>query len=352
MLGHVTDSTGFVPRGSPDSGFENVTGIALGAGGQVAIADGAESVIYLFGSDGSARGVIGRKGSGPGEFIALCCIGLAPDGALWTSDAATRRYSVFALGESGGTFLRAVQMPSNPSGRYDRLAWTSTGQLIHIASSFDSITGSVGLRHDVLDSAGGVITSEAVPEPPADSLSVVTIKSGSASGYGAATFMAPFGAASLHAFGPGDAQAHAVSSVYRVRLVRPGWGDTVVGRALTPPPVNDQERAEGEQLLDQIAKRVGRTRAGLGLEVPRTKPPLCNLGFDLDGRLWVELCQASGQPRAADVYESTGKFLGTWQWPRNVRLSLWAITGEEALGVATDSLGVQRVQRVRFQPTP
>ncbi|MCJ7629056.1 MAG: hypothetical protein MUO50_11805, partial [Longimicrobiales bacterium] len=84
-------------------------------------------------------------------------------------------------------------------------------------------------------------------------------------------------------------------------------------------------------------------------EVPSKKPPLAGLYFDVTGRLWVELSVEEGQDRRADLYDSRGDLVERRVWPSRVSLRFPAWLGSETvLGITTDSLGVQRVARVRF----
>ena len=70
------------------------------------------------------------------------------------------------------------------------------------------------------------------------------------------------------------------------------------------------------------------------------------------GRLWVERSVADSAPREADVYGENGLLEAIMRWPREVDLlglQLVATSGAFALGLATDSLGVERVARLRFR---
>jgi hypothetical protein len=82
--------------------------------------------------------------------------------------------------------------------------------------------------------------------------------------------------------------------------------------------------------------------------IPDGKPPLSLLHFDLEGRLWVELSVAAGDPRRAYVYARSGELVAEVEWPREVDLLLGHLERSAALGVSRDSLGVERVARMRF----
>ncbi|MDE2754652.1 MAG: hypothetical protein OXI83_18940, partial [Gemmatimonadota bacterium] len=70
-------------------------------------------------------------------------------------------------------------------------------------------------------------------------------------------------------------------------------------------------------------------------------------------RLWIEKSAPDGaEMREADVYEGT-TLAARYRWPRRIREFPvpWA-TESVLYGVTADSLGVQRVARVRFSQTP
>lgn len=163
-------------------------------------------------------------------------------------------------------------------------------------------------------------------------------------------FFTPFGPRQLIAFGPAGAAAEAISSMYDVAW----WGlagDTLrIGDGRTEGPrLTDDEQALGEERLGRTRESVRQQGGTFRLTLPSHKPPLANLYFDRDGRLWVELSVSEDAPREADVYDSGGVLVERRRWPERVRIANpgW-IRGDVALGVTVDSLGVQRVVRVEW----
>ena len=120
-------------------------------------------------------------------------------------------------------------------------------------------------------------------------------------------------------------------------------------REVTGPPLSDRERAVAERTLDNISKNTGVGRAGIPLTIPRIKTPLRQLGFDLDGRLWVERTVADGEPSEADVYDHQGRQVAIMVWPRDVRLGMWTVRATTGIGISIDSLGTNRVVRLQFR---
>jgi hypothetical protein len=119
-------------------------------------------------------------------------------------------------------------------------------------------------------------------------------------------------------------------------------------QSLEGPALTEKERAGAQKTIDQIAARIG---AKVPWSVPARKTPLEALGFDLDGRLWIEHSVTAGTSHVADVYDRTGRWLSTMEWPTNVSLrsGVWAVKGRTGLGVVRDSLGVTRPVRLQFK---
>ena len=113
-------------------------------------------------------------------------------------------------------------------------------------------------------------------------------------------------------------------------------------------PVTDTPDDGPRSVIDSDIERFGLDEHPFG--VPERKPPLSGLFFDRAGRLWVERTRAVGaELTEADVYGGAD-LVARYRWPRRVRASgLSWITDSTLYGTTTDSLGVQRVARVRFR---
>ncbi len=114
--------------------------------------------------------------------------------------------------------------------------------------------------------------------------------------------------------------------------------------------------AERRNTLAHMAERRRQSRYYVYGEndIPERKPPIRNLWFDRDGRLWVErhLPHLPNEPQeqGADVYGTDGEHLFSATWPRGIDFGLGAIRSNTGLGIQTDVLGIERVVRVRFGP--
>jgi hypothetical protein len=99
--------------------------------GVLAVSQPMESLVRLFRPDGSAVGIIGRRGDGPGEFRAIVNMGFRGD-SLWVTDPLSRRLSYFAL---DGRLLTEITWPGSmylpdqplPNGTFAGSAVTRNG---------------------------------------------------------------------------------------------------------------------------------------------------------------------------------------------------------------------------------
>ena len=88
------------------------------------------------------------------------------------------------------------------------------------------------------------------------------------------------------------------------------------------------------------------TVADMPFTVPERKTPVRTLRFARTGTLWVFVSTADGEPQLADVYDRSGTLVHRVRWPPGIDLRNGYFDATKALGVRTDSLGVQRVVRL------
>ena len=78
----------------------------------VFVADAGSSSVLVFGRDGKLQYVVGRRGKGPGEFVAPIAMTTINDSLLAVSDAALRRVSMYRLEDH--KYLSSVLVPGMP----------------------------------------------------------------------------------------------------------------------------------------------------------------------------------------------------------------------------------------------
>lgn len=89
-------------------------GFAISPAGRVAVGDGMVQRVLLFDAAGRRTGIIGRRGSGPGEFQSTGLLTFLTDTTLVVSDIAQARLSLFSVKDSI-TFLRQIIVQGTPS---------------------------------------------------------------------------------------------------------------------------------------------------------------------------------------------------------------------------------------------
>ncbi|MCD4847816.1 MAG: 6-bladed beta-propeller, partial [Candidatus Aegiribacteria sp.] len=81
----ITDSIG-VELGDSNYVFGSIAGVSLTPESDIAVLDRQKACVSLFSPEGEFIGRIGRKGSGPGEFLLPVGMAFFPDGGLVVSD--------------------------------------------------------------------------------------------------------------------------------------------------------------------------------------------------------------------------------------------------------------------------
>jgi hypothetical protein len=80
-------------------------GLDVDPSGRLAIVDLSEGIVHIFNPDGSYVRSLGRRGTGPGEFMAPHTPRFGPDGRVHVPDSRRGTISVF---DSAGTFQREI----------------------------------------------------------------------------------------------------------------------------------------------------------------------------------------------------------------------------------------------------
>ncbi len=329
--------------------FARISGIATDSQGRIFVADVQDDVIRVFAPDGRLLFHFGRNGGGPGEFSGVCCLGIDAQGRLWARDGGNGRYDVFALRTDSAAPLFTVRMANLDQNYWAPVQFDSAGRLVDTGHSVRD--SHPDLMHFHLDTAGVVRDSVRIPAVPFDSLGVKTVNLKVSGGVATRFLYPPYGPNDLVAHGPLGQYARAVSSSYRVswfdaqgRLIR------VIEQPHQEGPLLDaDERARAEKQVADAAKRFSLS-AGDRFAVPARKQPLAGLWFDEHGRVWVQRSTSAKLPRQANVWDRDGNLVFTAEWPAGTDLGYTSTIGDPvALAVAADSLGVQRVVRLRWR---
>jgi hypothetical protein len=270
------------------------------------------------------------------------------DGRLWVRDTGNSRYNSYDVRDTVAVPLDGRRMaPHGSAGYWVAPTFSADGHLIDVGYRTDSERGRQLVRF-FLTPTSEVARTQVVPTPPADSLAQrEEVEREIGGGRVVLFFQQPYGPTHLVAHSPLGGWAEAVSSRYAVRLREPSeaFGHLIV-HDVVGPLLSTQER---EQAIESLNSRLGRlnmTIADMPFTVPERKTPVRTLRFARTGTLWVFLSTANGAPQLADVYDRSGAPVHRVRWPAGIDLRNGYLDAKTALGVRTDSLGVQRVVRL------
>lgn len=328
--------------------FGYIFSVAADPRGRILVADGQAHEVRVFDPDGSFLFHLGGEGDGPGEFRTPCCVGFSADGELWVRQEP--RFAVFDLGESGARYVRTVRrLFTGQLGGYP-VVFDAEGRIIDLGLLPEEGRQFVEARIHM--NPDGSADTVRMREPAAAAEGHKTMEFQSERGVGLLYLHQPYGPRWLQAWGPRGAWASAVSSTYEIELHAPdGIVSRLVGSADPGPTLSPAEVESARGRMERDAERGNLDEPPF--DVPERKPPLAAFFFDRTGRLWVRKSAADGAETVeADVYEG-GVLTARYRWPARVGTGTLSWVTESALyGTTTDSLGVQRAARVRFEPTP
>ena len=313
-------------------------------GERIVVADMRTSEIRVFESDGRFAFRFGGHGEGPGELTDPSFLEFGPEGELWVREST--RFSVFSLDSAGAEYQRGVRSPNvGVVGVIGPFTFDPDGQLIAVGALFDGQANrEVRLR---LNADGRVDTLHlAAAERQSAGQATVPVERGPFRGV--SYLHQPFGPRWVHAHARGGSWVEAVTSEYSINHHAPdGTTSVIEGPSFPGPPLSTADREWAQTRMEREVDRAGIAEHPFG--IPERKPPLADMFFDRHDRLWVEKTPASGATmREADVYDGT-TLAARYRWPRRIQdyPTPWA-TESLLYGVTVDSLGVQRVARVRF----
>lgn len=337
--------------------FGRVWAIEARDDGDILIYDDQAVALRRFGPDGEYRGLIGRKGSGPGEYQGIAGMVLLPDERLIVHDFGNRRFSVYdSTGAIAATWLHRAAVAEwrplylNPTGSvflHDRLFRS------------DPPIREEGLMR--LDGEGAVRDTALLPGADFEQAGIAVPYEGGNIGS-----LIPFAPDRHWSVMRDGAIVTAVGDRYAID-VHQGSGRVLrFARAAAPVPVSDEERAaETERVTQRIRRRVP-TWSWDGAGIPSHKPPIEWLHTARDGRLWVKVAQPGRaladsarlislpsfviEPVVFDVFEPDGRFVGQVRAPDSMRLLPYPVIDRDRVwAVIADEDGVQRVARFRIE---
>jgi hypothetical protein len=351
------------PVAAVDGEFGRLSALAVDSRGRMYAADAMRQRIDVFGPDGAHLATIGGRGQGPGEFMGLRDLAVGRGDTLFALDVQNQRASVFST--AGAPALERLVDLTRPGSRaaYQILALASGGVVVPYTVPATSATADAERRMTFHHLSGdGYRTSRPVLELPEREF-LVTRDGGSRFSIGSL----PYGREPFVRLGPDDRIYYAWSDALDLR--RYEIDGTQQGLARIPLPRAPVSDSDVEALIDsygndrfaQMSRSLLRRAHDEG-RLPATRPALKNVLVEPDGTVWahlvtpddVVLTGAGGMtyrgrtPGAASpwvVLDPEGRPVAAVETPFEVTLSV--VRGNQAWGIETDEMGVQRV--VRFE---
>ena len=244
-----------------------------------------------------------------------------------------------------------VKMPHFDQGMWLALSFDAQGNLLDRAAKPG---GSDPMKRQdaifVVDSAGRVLRTIDIPQQLKNVSQRLEIPYTVPNGKGVYFYYPPYAAYKLTAHSPTGEFVTAGSGKYEVSWYAPdGRVRRVLRQNVEGPSLTPAERVTARADLDSTAARAKKSVAALPFGVPARKPPLNDLQFDLEGRLWVRRSVAGGTPAEFDVYTKDGTLAFVALWPKlNGLIFYGAARGTSAWAVAEGEDDVPYIVKVQF----
>jgi hypothetical protein len=341
-------------NGPPEYAFGKIEWIAVDPSGAFYTYDSKDIQIRHYSSNGRFLNLIGRKGSGPGEYRDVAGMAVTPDVLLLVYDARTRRMTFF---RPDGKVHHAFEVSRN--------AYTGSGELTDNAGRIYLRAASPGAPMEGPQSHPQLLRFrdrqllDSLPLPPPDrvipgAFGVLTTD-GMRGEFFDKGILRPYS---------GGGVVSARSGAYRFVIDTGGPSVTVIERSAKSVPFTSGERAEWTAIAQSFARS---RHLGNGLPIPHAKPFLRDLRSDNLGRIWVEVSVAAEQrtnvppsrPGGAarltwrerttyDVFTPSGSYLGRVVLPAESVLK--AIHDDRLWLRSTGTAGEDRIAVFRIQP--
>lgn len=346
-------------RDDAEQALTSVTALTLGPGKEIYVAQPQEGCIKVFSPAGRLVRTIGRKGEGPGEFMALDNMGWVGD-TLYVSDGRLGRVSLFG---TDGRYLRSLSsnwMTATDSTtltvRVHRLRADGTAIVEPLVPTPLIADGTVKARSLLTMDTTGHVLNHVAELSLRNMLLVVPAGPGILSG------PQPFGDAPLFAIAPsGDyiaildrtAAGSPDSSTMRFTKITP-QGDTALTRAIPYEPIPFQE-----QLVDSVIDARAAVVAGefgslrKAREVlthmayrPAFFPPASGVVVAGEDRIFIRREALPGAKVLWDVLSGDGVHLGSVLLPLSAQV--FRANDEKLWTTERDEMDVTYVVRYRI----
>ncbi len=318
--------------GPPEYAFGSINLMSTRSDGSFYLLDDGDTQIRRYDSRGRFRGLVGRLGSGPGEYRRITGMGMSGDTLLLVLDPANGRITEF---DTTGTPRRVIQF-SRGEFYGEKAFGVDQNGLIYVRTG--ALRGPGVNQYVRLHLDGTVFDSLPLPLQPTDESSFVLL-----------TADGPrwsFPIRDLYAVDSHGGVVFGNSASYSLTRAPDNRSRPFVDRHEAPVPLTVAERNEWLAW----ARYMSRTQSRPATPIPQLKPIVRDLFVDSMGRIWVNLYTV-GKKRAAqqrrsgdarpvltireanvyDIWDDKGAYVGRIELPPASRL----------LGVARDLIWVR-----------
>jgi len=350
--------------------FGRVTGIAA-ARDRIYIADGQVPAIRIYDLAGSFVDNLGDEGSGPGEYRDPAGLGVDAQGRVYTLDMATGRLLMYSA--EGEPLATSMPMPCCRNAGRSYVLVAPAGQPYVIGSWRRQQPAAEpdaeeeyawGIMAFGLDGTAGEVIAE--PDLPRTPINMVA-----SDGRLVTMAPAPFQPRPVVSYAPTGTMLSGYSIDYHFEVRHTDGRRMIVERSWEPPPVGAEEAEAARRGATAYMRQRDPEWLWNIEEMPATKPPYFDLAGGINGEAWVirreagtpipdcefdeadvtedDMTPCFHEPRIVDAFDPTGRYLGSFELPEDVRLDPrpWIDDGT-VIARAEDDAGTIMVKRYRL----
>lgn len=316
--------------------FARISDVALDTLGRVWVADALQHEIRVFETDGRHVRTLGGGGGGPAEFLGVAGMDWGPDGNLWVLDGGNMRFAVY---DTAGNLLATHRRNINRVVSPWPLGFDTQGNLYDLLSTAAD-------REQIVRFGPGLQPLDTFQLPAFELPAFeVTRRQGNTTRINAITV--PFAGLQQWCM---DREGYiwvGVTDRYRIERHRfDGTVDRIVERDVKPARVTRQQRRRALASHEDFVRQGGRIDAS---RIPGTLPVFESFFLDDGGNLWVTITPGRNQPKPADVFDPSGRYLGRVLLPPRLLSSpAPAVRGGMMAAVVQDEDHVESVVVLRI----
>jgi hypothetical protein len=362
----VADGTTGKVDGAEEEMFSRIYEVAPVTGGGVLVYDADLTLLREYDAAGAYLRTFGRKGRGPGEYLASGGIAVAKNGNVLLFDSNAGRVNVFGR---RGEVIRSWQVPSLPQAGARGLSIDATDtisirtRILDPARRGELTPGGAEYRTEVTQRFrpdGSALDTIRPPVFDQRSRMLKIVLTDPRAGPREVVSSIPLVPNFYTTFSPKGYYVSGDAAGYSILMHRRSPGPLRIESDLPPVPADPAERAAFEAKLRSEIERPNSSVSD-AWRIPEVKPFYNDLRADTDGRLWVQLHQpatrtAAGESASAaaeqwvepvvyDMFASEGQYLGRVRLPE--RATFAAASADRVWLVVRNDLDVQQLARFR-----